>query len=74
MGPFGLFTGVEDFAALEDILSEHGAVPGSLIAVLQKTQDIYGYLSFEVMSHIARRTGISAAKVYGVAAFYANFG
>jgi NADH-quinone oxidoreductase subunit E len=40
---------------------------------LQKTQEIYGYLSSEVMRHIARRTGITPAKVYGVATFYAQF-
>jgi NADH-quinone oxidoreductase subunit E len=44
-----------------------------LIPVLQKTQDLYGYLPQDVMSYIAKRLGIKSSEVYGVATFYTQF-
>jgi len=46
---------------------------GSLISILQKAQDVYGYLSPELMEHIAQKTGITASKILGVATFYSQF-
>ncbi|MDR2162709.1 MAG: NAD(P)H-dependent oxidoreductase subunit E [Clostridiales Family XIII bacterium] len=46
---------------------------GSLIAMLQSAQDIYGYLPIEVQRIIADRTGIPLEEIYGVATFYAQF-
>jgi NADP-reducing hydrogenase subunit HndA len=46
---------------------------GSLIAIMQKAQDIYGYLPIEVQRVIADRTGIPLEEIYGVATFYAQF-
>ena len=65
--------GQEPFAALAPVLEEYGGVPGSLITILQKAQDLYGYLSEEVIRHIAQATGTQPAKVYGVATFYTQF-
>ena len=49
-------------------------VPGSLIrSILQKAQDIYGYLSIDTINYISEATGIKPAKIYGVATFYAQF-
>ena len=53
--------------------AETAKVEGSLIAVLQKAQEIYGYLSTELMEYIAERTGIKPAKILGVATFYSQF-
>jgi NADH-quinone oxidoreductase subunit E len=44
-----------------------------LIAVLQEAQEIYGYLSSELLLHIASKMRIKPAKVLGVATFYAQF-
>lgn len=44
-----------------------------MIPLLQKTQEIFGYLPMDAMSEIARTTGKSPAEVYGVATFYAQF-
>lgn len=63
----------EEFAALAPVLDEYRAVPGSLITILQKAQDIYGYLSAEALRYISDRTGIPTAKIYGVATFYTQF-
>ena len=48
-------------------------VASDLIEVLQQAQGVYGYLSREVMQHIAVSLQISYAKVLGVATFYAQF-
>ncbi|MDR2771153.1 MAG: NADH-quinone oxidoreductase subunit NuoE [Clostridiales Family XIII bacterium] len=62
-----------DFSALAPVLEKYGAVKGGLITVLQKTQDIYGYLSMDAIRYIAAKTGIKPAKIYGVATFYTQF-
>ena len=62
-----------DLSLLENVLQEYAGVPGSLITILQKTQDIYGYLPHDVIYHISERTGITPAEILGVATFYAQF-
>ena len=62
-----------DLTLLEGVLGEYADVPGSLIAILQKAQDIYGYLPRDVMYHIAHRIGVPPAEVVGVATFYSQF-
>jgi NADH-quinone oxidoreductase subunit E len=62
-----------DFTALAPVLEKYGGMKGSLITILQKTQDIYGYLSIDAINHIAAKTGIKPAKIYGVATFYTQF-
>lgn len=62
-----------DLTLLDDVLAKYAAVPGSLITILQKAQDIYGYLPIDVIYHIAEKTGNSPAKVMGVATFYTQF-
>jgi NADH-quinone oxidoreductase subunit E len=54
-------------------VAETAKTEGSLISILQKAQDVYGYLSPELMEHIAKKTGIKASKILGVATFYAQF-
>lgn len=46
---------------------------GCLMPIMQKAQDIYGYLPYEVQKIISDGTGIPMEKVYGVATFYAQF-
>ena len=41
--------------------------------ILQKAQDIYGYLPLEVQRMISDETGIPMEKIYGVATFYSQF-
>jgi len=44
-----------------------------MITILQKAQEIYGYLSMDCINYISQKTGIKPAKIYGVATFYAQF-
>ena len=63
----------EQFKDLQPVLDQYAKVPGSLITILQKAQDIYGYLSIDTINYISEATGIKPAKIYGVATFYENF-
>lgn len=62
-----------DLTKLDGVMAEYAAVPGSLITILQHTQEIYGYVPTEAMWYIAEKTGIKPAKVLGVATFYTQF-
>ena len=44
-----------------------------LISILHKAQELYGYLSQEVMSEIANEMDIPTAHIWGVATFYHYF-
>ena len=46
---------------------------GCLMPIMQKAQEIYGYLPIEVQSIIAEEMGIPLEKVYGVSTFYSQF-
>lgn len=62
-----------DLSLIEPVLNEYGSVKGSLITILQKAQEIYGYLPLNVIYRIAESTGLTPARVMGVATFYAQF-
>jgi len=62
-----------DLTLLESVLTQYKDVKGSLITILQKAQDIYGYLPTDVIYHVAEKTGNTPAKVMGVATFYTQF-
>ncbi len=46
---------------------------GALMPIMQKAQEIYGYLPIEVQEIIALELDIPMEKVYGVATFYSQF-
>ena len=62
-----------DLSLLEDVLARYADVKGSLITILQKTQEIYGYIPTDAIYHISARTGLTPAKILGVATFYSQF-
>ena len=62
-----------DLSLLEDVLAHYADVKGSLITILQKTQEIYGYIPVDAVYHISARTGLTPAKILGVATFYSQF-
>ena len=55
------------------VINEGKTEKGALMAIMQKAQDIYGYLPIEVQTIIARELEIPLQEVYGVATFYAQF-
>ena len=56
-------------AVIEELRGEEGA----LMPIMQRAQDIYGYLPLEVQRYIALGLDIPVSEVYGVATFYAQF-
>ena len=46
---------------------------GSLISVLHKAQEIFGYLPREIQEYVADKLNESLANVYGVVSFYSFF-
>ncbi len=62
-----------DLALMDEIFKKYSEQKGALIPILQKAQDLYGYLPTEVLQLIADELGVSLGKVYGVATFYAQF-
>lgn len=63
----------ENFLALQDIINEVGNEESSLITILHKTQDLYGYIPREAQGYIAKQLNIPASQVYGVVSFYSYF-
>ncbi|MDD6983622.1 MAG: NAD(P)H-dependent oxidoreductase subunit E [Eubacteriales bacterium] len=63
----------EQLAALDAVIAEHKTQAGALMPVLQKAQDIYGYLPVEVQKHIAAELDIPYSEVFGVVTFYSQF-
>lgn len=58
---------------LEEIIAAHKGEAGALMPVLQKAQDVYGYLPKEVQERIAVGLDVPVSEVYGVVTFYAQF-
>ena len=59
--------------AFQALLDEWKGIKGNVIPLLQKTQEIFGFLPEDSMREIARVTGKATAEIYGVATFYAQF-
>ena len=63
----------EQEAKLMQVIEENKHDKSNLMVVMQKAQDIYGYLPFEVQEMISEGMEIPLEKIYGVATFYAQF-
>lgn len=68
------FNGTEEQKAeLLKVIADKKDDKGALMPVLQKAQDIYGYLPIEVQTIISDAMNVPLEKVYGVATFYSQF-
>ena len=63
----------EQEAQLKKVIDELKHDKSNLMVVMQKAQDIYGYLPFEVQEMISEGMEVPLEKIYGVATFYAQF-
>ncbi len=64
---------VKHLGAVNEILKRNGNDPSRLITILQQVQEVYKYLSKDVISYVATSLDVPVAHVYGVATFYAHF-
>lgn len=62
-----------DLNQLNEVLKKYEGTEGALIPVLQEAQEIYGYLSEEVLDHIGKHLHIPTSRIFGVVSFYAQF-
>jgi len=58
---------------LLSFIDEWKVKPGSLIMILHKTQETYGFISRHAAEQLSRLTGIPLARIYGVITFYHFF-
>ena len=62
-----------DLSQLDAVLERRKGEKGSLIPILQETQEAYGYLPRAALARIADQVGVPFSQVYGVATFYSQF-
>ena len=55
------------------VIDEDGGTHGSVMPILQKAQEIYGYLPIEVQTMIAEKMDVPLEEIYGVSTFYSLF-
>jgi NADH-quinone oxidoreductase subunit E/NADP-reducing hydrogenase subunit HndA len=68
----------EDFspsalAELDKVIDRYRGKPGSTIPVLQKAQEIVGYLSPEIQKRIARGLNLFPSEIHSIVSFYSFF-
>ena len=66
-------SGDKRFKLLDVAMKRQLYQPDSLIEVLHKAQDLFGYLEHDVLFYIARGLRLPPSRVYGVATFYHLF-
>jgi NADH:ubiquinone oxidoreductase subunit E len=62
-----------DLTPLYGVLDQYKAQRGAVIPVLQKAQEIYGWLPREVLEVIGRKMKVPMSQIYGVVTFYSQF-
>lgn len=60
-------------AELKSFIEANKDAKGPLMPIMQKAQELFGYLSMDTMTFIADSLNIPVSEVYGVATFYAQF-
>lgn len=58
---------------IDTILATFDGERGEIIPILRRVQAEFGYLPEQEMTRVARFTGVSDTRLYGVASFYAQF-
>jgi NADH:ubiquinone oxidoreductase subunit E len=63
----------EQMARVDAVIEAYRNVPGALLIVLEKTQDITLYLPVNLQRYIAGKMAVPPSKVAGVVTFYSYF-
>jgi bidirectional [NiFe] hydrogenase diaphorase subunit len=58
---------------LENVLKEHDFQESALLEILHKAQEIYGYLSKDLLMDLSQSLNLPPSHVFGVATFYSLF-
>ena len=62
-----------DLKLLAPVIAQYREAGTGMMAVLQHTQEIYGYLPRLALRQVSLETGVSLSQLYGVASFYNQF-
>lgn len=62
-----------DCSVVDSIIDEHACKPSAVIGILQDIQEEYRYIPREAFPRIAKKLGVTEARIYGIATFYENF-
>lgn len=62
-----------DLKPVFEILEEYKNQKGAIIPILQRTQEVYGYLPKPILKEISKRMRTPLSRIQGVATFYAQF-
>ncbi|HET57616.1 MAG TPA: NADH-quinone oxidoreductase subunit NuoE [Deltaproteobacteria bacterium] len=63
----------EQIRQLDDAIALYKGQPGALIPVLEKAQELLGFLSASAQKHVGDGLNIPLSQVYGVVTFYSLF-
>ncbi|MCE5312506.1 MAG: NAD(P)H-dependent oxidoreductase subunit E [Nitrospiraceae bacterium] len=58
---------------LRDIVQRYIKESGSVVSILQDTQDRFGYIPHEAISYFSNELNIPESRFFGVATFYSQF-
>ncbi len=58
---------------IDKMMKDHKYEESSLLEILHKAQEIYGYLDKNLLTYIANSLNLPPSHVYGVATFYSYF-
>jgi NADH-quinone oxidoreductase subunit E len=62
-----------DLTPLYGVLEQYKTEKGAVIPVLQKAQEIYGWLPPRVLETISKEMNVPPSRIYGVVTFYSQF-
>lgn len=62
-----------DLNLLDELLDKYAGKKGSMISLLQGTQEMYGYIPKSAISKISQKANLSESDIFGVVTFYSQF-
>ena len=62
-----------DAAKVDELMQEFAGKKGTMVPILQKVQEVFGYLPRPELEYVAEKLRMPVSKVYGVATFYSQF-
>jgi len=62
-----------DLTLLDGLLKKYSGKPGSMISLLQGTQEMYHYVPVSAIKKIAKEANLSESDIFGVVTFYSQF-
>jgi len=60
-------------STLGKIIEEYQGKPGEIISVLEKIQEVYGYLPQEVLKEVSEKLQVHLSRLFSLATFYSAF-